>query len=226
MEQTLSQSPPEPRPGARDPNAGVPEPQAGVPELPPVCIDEAWRRARADYEAGASGPVAAERHGLNARTLRRRAAAEGWRRPPGAVFGMLMALQPDAPGRLRCAPHRDADEQTEDDPRLSPFVAANSLEIGAMLMLPRPDALARFAFRRAVEAAGAGAPHETTQWLRVVEQLRRTEALLDPLTAPVSAADCARAVLAEQMTDLAGFWAEEEEPAPPEEAPPADRDRE
>ena len=187
------------------------------PELAPACVEEAWRRARLDYENGVTGPVAAERHGLNARTLRRRAAAEGWRKRPPPGLDRLLGL--DGAGPLRCAPPASEAEMIDDNATLSPFVAANSLEIGAMLMLPRPEALARFAFRRSVEAASKGAPHETAQWLRVVEQLRRTEALLDPLTAPVSPADCARALLAEQMADLAGVWDEED-------APPAGGDRE
>ena len=49
------------------------------PENPAPHAD-LWTRARADFLAGESAPVVAERYGLSVRSLRRRAAAEGWRR--------------------------------------------------------------------------------------------------------------------------------------------------
>ncbi|MGV8930347.1 MAG: hypothetical protein ACOH1E_11400, partial [Brevundimonas sp.] len=52
---------------------------------------ETWEAIRRDYVAGASTPVLGERYGLTARSIRRRAALEVWRRDdePVSAFEAL-----------------------------------------------------------------------------------------------------------------------------------------
>jgi len=52
------------------------------PALPPNTrrSSEIWAAVRADYEAGASAAVVAERYGIPLRTVQRHAMAEDWRR--------------------------------------------------------------------------------------------------------------------------------------------------
>lgn len=190
----------DPPPAGAAPRAGVAPP----PEMAPVCVEEAWRRARLDYAAGVSGPVAAERHGLNARTLRRRAAAEGWtaQRSAGgraSRTGSWHAMMLDAPPPLFAGEPATPDEAADGDPELRMFVDAHSFEVGELLMHPEPARLGRFAFRRAAEAAAKGAVAEAGAWMRLAAQVGRAADKLDRAMHPVRGADLLRARYAAQL---------------------------
>ncbi|CAN5362993.1 hypothetical protein BH09PSE2_BH09PSE2_09170 [soil metagenome] len=119
-----------------------------------------WAAARASYAAGCSTPVVAERHGLNERTVRRRAAEEDW-------AGLRRRVRHPSAGLFAGEP-TSAESELERDPELAPFVAAHSFEVGELLMNPKPERLSRFAFRRSAEAAAGGAPAEALGWMRLV----------------------------------------------------------
>ena len=161
-----------------------------------MCVEEAWRRARADYEGGISIPVAADRHGLAERSVRRRAQLEGWRRglPP-----MDRRLQ------LLAGERRTAEEAIEQNPMMEPFVEAHTWEVGELLMRPEPERLQRFAFRRAAECATAGAAVEAATWLRLVTQVARVRRQLEQDSRRYNPADAMRAHYA------AGLFAADED---------------
>ena len=163
----------------------IPPPAAARPELPPVCVEEAWRHARDDYEAGVSIPVAADRHGLAERSLRRRAQVEGWRRPGLPPMERRYAMLAGEP--------RSVDEVIEDNPMMGPFVEAHSWEVGELLMRPEPERLQRFAFRRAAECAASGAAVEAAGWLRLVTQVARVRRQLEEAAHGYNPADLMRA---------------------------------
>lgn len=150
--------------------------------------DDAWAEMRHAYERGSTTGVLAERHGVAARTIRKRAAEEGWARPAGA-------------GRLRPTP----DEILADHPLLEVFVNARSAEVEELLMRPEAGVLSRYAFHRAAEAAALGAPSETLAWLRVVDQLRRNGTAVNKDLRHFDPADVLRAAVmagaAERMED-------------------------
>ena len=141
--------------------------------------------------AGCSTPVVAERHGLNERTVRRRAAAEDWaslRRRVWSPSASLFAGEPPC-----------AEEELEREPQLEPFVAAHSFEVGELLMNPQPERLSRFAFRRSAEAAASGAAAEALSWMRLVQALDRVHERLERAGRPFNAADYLRAHYAESL---------------------------
>lgn len=115
---------------------------------------ETWNQIRVDFMAGVSGPVLAERYGVPLRTLRHRAATEGWRR------------QDDDPQRRR-------DAAVEADPELAEVLEDQGLDQFRLLFEPQPDVLRRFAFRKASEEAAMDRPQQSLVWLRVAERLER-----------------------------------------------------
>lgn len=163
--------------------------------------DEAvWEAARADYEAGSSAPVVAERHGLGERTVRRRASAEGWRRPvrSGAgPDGLAQLYARVAAGLAR--PDVSADDECELDPDLDAMVQDHAFEVGRLLLEPTPERLSRFAFRRAAECAARGAAAETAAWLRVCNAIDRSEKSLERTARPVNLGDYMRAHLCREL---------------------------
>ncbi|HEX8234164.1 MAG TPA: hypothetical protein VF559_12570 [Caulobacteraceae bacterium] len=163
--------------------------------------DEAvWEAARADYEAGCSAPVVAERHGLGERTVRRRASAEGWRRPArnAAEAGAMAAIFARVGAGL-AKPDASATQQCDADPHLEEMVQDHTFEIGRLLFEPTPERLSRFAFRRAAECAARGAAAETTAWLRVCNAIDRSEQSLRRAALPLNIGDYARAALAREL---------------------------
>lgn len=60
--------------------------------------DEVWARVREDYLDGLSGPVCCRRHGVGLTALRKRAAAEGWRRADQPWVPPEDLRPPDDPG--------------------------------------------------------------------------------------------------------------------------------
>jgi len=184
----------------------------GVPEPAPVCTEEAWRRAREDYERGVSAPVCAERHGLRPRTVRHRAAMEAWRRPPrpesfraGWGVGPPPAFAGE-PGRV--------GEMDHEAPELSMFAGASAFEAGELLLQPDPARMSRFAFRRAAEAAARGAAAEAAGWMRLVGHVQRLRGALARDLGWVSEADRLRADYAAQLR--AAYREEAWPPAQPE----------
>ncbi|MDZ4373261.1 MAG: hypothetical protein U1C74_17810, partial [Phenylobacterium sp.] len=118
---------------------------------------QVWAAARADYEAGASLRIVAERHGLNIRTVSRHARAERWKPPrveASEVFNEYRArrdFSPEAFRQMVAVTHvADADEE-------------------ALLLRPDSVGLCRFAFRRAAECASASGPTEAMAWIRLAE---------------------------------------------------------
>ena len=115
---------------------------------------ELWNQIRADFMAGVSGPVLAERYGVPLRTLRHRAAADRWRRRDGD-------------------PQTRRDAAMEADPELAEVLEDQGLDQFRLLFQPQPDVLRRFAFRKASEEAAMDRPQQTLVWLRVAERLER-----------------------------------------------------
>jgi hypothetical protein len=168
--------------------------------------ENVWAAARRSYLAGCSTPVVAERHGLNERTVRRRAAQEGWAqtrrgegRPgapsPAAVAAALLAREPP----VFAGEAVSAEAELDRHPDLEPFVQAHSYEVGELLLNPQPDRLSRFAFRRSAEAAAAGAATEALAWMRLVQAVERAQEPLERAARPFSAADYMRASYAAEL---------------------------
>jgi hypothetical protein len=139
-----------------------------------------WAAARADYEAGASLRIVAERHGLNIRTVSRHARAERWQAPrveASEVFSEYRArreFDPTAFRQMVMVSHvADADEE-------------------ALLLRPDSVGLCRFAFRRAAECASVSGPTEAMAWIRLAEATSRLRRHVDVDVRPMSEADYRR----------------------------------
>ena len=116
--------------------------------------EEIWAAIAADYRAGESTPVLAERYGVADRSVRRRAALENWRREAD-----VEALR-SGPRDRRAADHvvYPALEEIDD---------LNSEDLHDLLFMPDVNDLCRFAFRRAAECAALDGPAQAAAWLRV-----------------------------------------------------------
>ena len=164
-----------------NPPQEAPPVQCGMtrdPENPAPPVDP-WARTRADYLAGMSAPVLAERYGLSERTIRRRAAEEGWRRS-------------DGPSSLRRMPI-SRDEAVEMYPELESVDAAAAEDRLELLLQPQPQRFRRYAFLQAAEAAAVGQPLQATLWMRLVRQLDQSHDAFDCAPPPFSQADYMRA---------------------------------
>jgi len=141
------------------------------PESPAPPAD-LWTRARADYMAGHSAPVVAERFGLSERTVRRRAATEGWRRadrPP------LELGESGAGGRGSLS----REEMIERCPQLEEVEQAAFNDRFHLLIEHDQKKLRRYAFKQAAEAAAQSRPAEALVWMRLVQALERTGDRID-----------------------------------------------
>lgn len=167
---------------------------------------QVWAAARADYEAGASIRIVAERHGLNIRTVSRHAHTEGW-----------TALRVEASEAWTMArDSRDYDPEALKEMVTVKHVADRDEE--ALLLRPDTLGLCRFAFRRAAECAGVSGPTEAIAWIRLAQATARLRRHVDVDVHPMSEADYRRmAALAREETDahFAAFDA-----APPEHPDP------
>lgn len=139
-----------------------------------------WAAARADYEAGASFRIVAERHGLNIRTVSRHARVERWQAPrvgAAEAWGQYRARRQFDPEALRqmAAVSHVADSDDE-----------------ALLLRPDSVGLCRFAFRRAAECAGVSGPTEAMAWIRLAEATARLRRHVDVDVRPMSEADYRR----------------------------------
>lgn len=159
-------------------------PTEPAPQPHPSPLD-VWALARRDYLDGDSAPVVAERYGLSERTLRRRAAKDGWRRQDEAKSHRReksrWERRLDMKGRL-----------VERDPVLEGVLARTMADQMELLTIPDPTCLRTFAFRRAAECAAMDRPTQAVVWMRLVQQIERVgEGLDDDLD--FSAADHLRA---------------------------------
>lgn len=127
-----------------------------------------WALVRQDCLSGVSAPVVAERYGLSERSLRRRAAAEGWRRadrPVEAVLGETPIWNRGVMSR---------EEAIADFPELGEVETATSIERFQLMFDPTQTHLRRSAFCQAAEAAALSRPAEALVWMRLVQSLERT----------------------------------------------------
>ena len=159
------------------------------PALPPNTrrSPETWTAARADYEAGASAAVVAERYGIPIRTVQRHAMVEDWRREddPTVYARRLHKMRHDLGSR----------------PELAAIDDLNGEDAYELLFVPNSFGLAGFAFRRAAECAVLGGPAESAAWLRVAHLAERLGDRHDVGHDPFSPADHLRA---EMMREPAG----------------------
>ena|GEM_PF-2956821 len=147
---------------------------------------ETWEAARRDYVAGASTAVIGERYGIDARSVRRRARLEQWRRDdaPAPAFDAL---------RLRM------ESDLETFPELAEVSAITSRDLHDLLLLPDSIGLCRYAFRKAAESAAMGSPGEAASWLRVVRLSETVGSRINVDVRPYSPADYLRASMIEAL---------------------------
>lgn len=156
--------------------------------LPPPThrSSETWEAIRRDYVAGASTPVLGERYGLTARSIRRKAALDRWRRDdePTSAFEALR--------------HR-MESDLELHPGLADVSHVANEDLHSLLLLPNANGLCRFAFRRAAECAALDGPNEAAAWLRVVRLADAVRARINVDVEPHSPADYLRASMISQI---------------------------
>lgn len=141
-----------------------------------------WMQIRDDYLAGVSGPVLAERYGVSLRTLRQRAAVDGWRR------------QDDDHHRLEKA-------ELRDNPELKEVFEVQGGQQFHLLFDPQPHILRRFAFRKASEEAAMDRPQSSLAWLRIAERLERCGDRIDAEARPFRDIDHLRAAYLRRLGD-------------------------
>jgi predicted Zn-ribbon and HTH transcriptional regulator len=164
---------------------------------------QVWAAARADYEAGASIRIVAERHGLNIRTVSRHARSEGWKEPRVCAEELY---------RLALA-NREFDRTAVEEVAAVGHIADRDDE--ALLLRPDTLGLCRFAFRRAAECAGVAGPTEAMAWIRLAEATARLRRNVDVDVRPMSEADYRRVAAMNRLEVDAMFDALES--APPDE---------
>lgn len=165
-----------------------------------------WAAARADYEAGCSLRIVAERHGLNIRTVARHAHSEGWSPP------RMEAPEAWAEARARSAydPHAFSES----------IAVTHRVACDDDMLLLQPDSvgLCRFAFRRAAECAGVSGPTEALAWIRLALATARLRHELDVDVRPMSEADYRR--VAALAREESGACLDAIHAAPPEDIAP------
>tara|TARA_R110002167_G_scaffold37267_8_gene116866 strand:+ start:186 stop:740 length:555 start_codon:yes stop_codon:yes gene_type:complete len=165
------------------------------PESSPAV--DLWACARADYLSGTSAPVVAERYGLSERSLRRRAAVEGWRRADQSAV-TLTTPPPWNRGPL------SRDEAVEQFPELAEVDEAASNDTFFLLFDPDQKSLRRFAFRHAAESAAFCRPAEAVVWMRLVQMLDRSGDQIDGESRPFRDVDYLRAAYLRRLGDDSG----------------------
>ncbi len=141
---------------------------------------EIWESARRDYSAGASTAVIGERYGVDARSVRRRAMLERWRRDDQPASG-FDAVRSRIESDLAAFPELDDVSQVAGE------------DLRNLLLLPDAAGLCRYAFRRAAESAALDGPNEAAAWLRVVRLAEMVRSRIDVDVRPYSPADYLRA---------------------------------
>lgn len=163
-------------------------------QISPLTSAETWAAARRDYLGGASAPVVSERYGLSERTLRRRAAAEGWRRAD--VETPAQGAQP-----YWNRPPPSKAQAVADFPELAEVDQARGQDDFYLLFDPQPRELRRFAFKRAAEAAAADQPHQATAWMRLAQLVDRCGDRIDREARPFQDIDYLRAAYLRRLGD-------------------------
>lgn len=161
------------------------------PALPPHTrrSSEVWEAARQDYVAGVSTAVIGERYGIDARSVRRRAVRETWRRQ-------------DAPAPDFDALRHRMEADHEAFPELAQVDAVTSQDLRDLLLLPDAASLSRFAFRKAAESAAMNGPSAAAAWLRVVRLTQAVGDKVDIDVRPYGPADYLRASMIAALADL------------------------
>ena len=154
---------------------------------------EIWSVARADYLAGDSAPVVAERHGLSLRSLRRRASLEGWRRTD--------VESPERGGTPMWERGLSKADLIELHPELGEIEAVHAEETIHLLFDPTPREFRQFAFRRAAELAATDSPRQALAWMRLVEMLQRTGERIDREGAVIDPVDQLRAAVLRRLDE-------------------------
>lgn len=158
------------------------------PALPPHTrrSPEVWEAARQDYVAGVSTAVIGERYGIDARSVRRRAVRENWRRQDAP-----------APGFEALRYRMEADHEAFPD--LAEVDAITSQDLRDLLLLPDAVGLSRYAFRKAAESAALNGPAAAAAWLRVVRLAQTVGEKVDLDVRPYGPADYLRASMIEAL---------------------------
>ncbi|MFC5343475.1 hypothetical protein ACETK8_09560 [Brevundimonas staleyi] len=164
---------------------------------PPRLTPEAWAAAREDFLAGAGAAVIAERYGTTERSIRRRAAMEGWRRPdfmPGPLG--------EAPPWM--AEGRTKEEEIARDPALGEVDQAESFSRFGLLFNPSGGDLRRFAFRQAAENAAVDRPQQALAWMRLVQMVSNCNGPLESDSSAFRGIDHLRAAYLNRLTETFG----------------------
>lgn len=170
-----------------------------TPDRPYRTFDaETWAAVQAAYEEGLPTVAVAERFGMDPRNVRRRAAAEHWRRPKS---NDRFARALECLRRGRVVPDVHGEDAMETDPGLAEVIEVHSEEVAELLMQPAPEGLSRYAFRRSVEAAVRAGYAETLGWLRVVNAIDRSAHRLEREAHPFAASDYLRGVMVDSFTE-------------------------
>ncbi|MGV3577808.1 hypothetical protein [Brevundimonas sp.] len=171
---------------------------------PPRLSPEAWAHAREDFLSGVGAAVIAERYGTTERSIRRRAAIEGWRRPdftPG----------PLGPPPDWMAEGRTKEEEVERDPALAEVDSAESFSRFGLLFNPSGGDLRRFAFRQAAENAAVDRPQQALAWMRLVQLVGSCNGSLESDSSAFRHIDHLRAAYINRLNEAFG----EETPSRP-----------
>ncbi|RZJ04809.1 MAG: hypothetical protein EON89_06480 [Brevundimonas sp.] len=142
-----------------------------------------WASVQADYLGGMTAPVLAERYRVSVRTIRRRAAEEGWRRADRSPAEQSSVWRPLF--------NREA--ALERFPELADLEQEQAEDAIDLLFYPTQQTLRCFAFRRAAEAAALGRPTEAGAWMRLVASLHVTGERIDADMRPFREAEYLRA---------------------------------
>lgn len=175
-----------------------------IKHRPPRLTAEAWSHAREDFIAGISCAVIAERYGTTDRSVRRRAAIEGWRRPDF----MPSRLAPPPPWM---AGPRTKDEEMEIDPALEEVDEAESVSRFALLFNPNARSLRRFAFRQAAENAAVDRPQQAVAWMRLVQLVNNADCRLESDSSAFRDIDHVRAAYLRRLNEAVAEGRLEEE---------------
>ncbi len=160
----------------------------------PRLTPKAWACAREDFIAGISCAVIAERYGVTERSVRRRAAIEGWERPD------FLPSRLGPPPPWMTGP-RSKDEEMEIDPALEEVDEAESTSRFGLLFNPKPRNLRRFAFRQAAENAAVDRPQQAVAWMRLCQLVDRCGDGLDSDAAAFRDVDYVRAAYLHRLNE-------------------------
>jgi hypothetical protein len=164
-------------------------------EQTPRLSAETWSLIREDYLSGVSAPVLVERYGVPERTLRRRAALEGWRRSDAPIPTLSMPPKWLSPPLSR-------EEALDIDPTLAEVDDAEGSDRLGLLFDPEPRRLRLFAFRQASGAAALNRPVEAVSWMRLAQMVDRCGARIEDDGRPLREVDHLRAAYLRRLQEL------------------------